>query len=166
MKTLKLLSISVSLLVILSACTLSGNPVSLKQIIPAGTAVTTILQINPIHTQTAIIALANTAPVEIASPIPTPVPPNVPVWLAYNYTCELVAGGGNMTMNLAWVDRSSTEDGYKVYRDNQVIATLAPNSTYYVDATFIPTGKTVSYSIEAFTVNWQASGSTITYGCQ
>jgi hypothetical protein len=165
MKTFKLLSISVSLLIILSACTLPGNPVSLKQVIPAGTAVTTIFQVIPTQANIAMIASTSTAPVGTASPMPTPVPPNVPVWLAYNYTCKLVAGGGNMTMNLAWTDRSSTEDGYKVYRNNQVIATLAPNSTYYVDATFIPTGKTVSYSIEAFTVNWQASGSTITYGC-
>ena len=123
-------------------------------------------QANSTQTKVATVFPAYTAPMLTASPVSTPFPPNVPVWLAYKYTCQLVAGGGNMTMNLAWTDRSDTEEGYKIYRDKQVIATLAPNSTSYIDVVFVATGKTVSYSIEAFTMDWQASGSTITYGCQ
>jgi hypothetical protein len=94
------------------------------------------------------------------------VPPDTPIWSVYNYTCELAVGGGTMTMNLAWTDRSNSEESYKVYRDGQVIATLDPNSTFYVDMAFVATGKTLSYSVEAFNANWQASTSTITYGCQ
>ena len=71
-----------------------------------------------------------------------------------------------MTMNLNWDDRSTSEEGYKVYRDEQVIATLASNSTYYLDVAFVAAGKMLSYSVEAFSSNWQASSSTITYGCQ
>ena len=71
-----------------------------------------------------------------------------------------------MTMNLAWNDRSNSEDGYKVYRDQQVIATLPPNSTSHVDVAFVATGKTLSYSVEAFNKDWQVSGNMITYGCQ
>jgi len=96
----------------------------------------------------------------------TPFPPNTPVWSVYQYTCELADGGGTMTMNLTWTDSSNNEDGYKVYRNKQVIATLAPNSTYYVDVAFVAAGKTLSYSVEAFNQDWQASSSTITYGCQ
>ncbi len=119
------------------------------------------LQVNPTQTQMAIIT-----PAYVVTPMPTPFPPNTPVWSVYTYTCELIVGGGNMTMNLAWTDRSNNEDGYKVYRDKQVIVTLAPNSTSYVDVAFIAAGKTLSYSVEAFNKDWQASGSTITYGCQ
>lgn len=71
-----------------------------------------------------------------------------------------------MTMSLNWSDRSDNEDGYRVYRDKQAIATLAPNSTNYVDIAFVATGKTLSYSVEAFNTGWQVSSSTITYGCQ
>ena len=71
-----------------------------------------------------------------------------------------------MTMNLAWADRSSSEDGYKVYRDKQPIASLAPNSTSYVDVAYVATGEKLSYSIEAFNKDWRASGDTITHGCQ
>jgi hypothetical protein len=71
-----------------------------------------------------------------------------------------------MTMNLTWTDRSNNEAGYRVYRDKQVIATLAPNSTTFVDVAFVATGMTLSYSVEAFNNDWRSSTSTISYGCQ
>lgn len=105
-------------------------------------------------------------PTVTAPATPTLIPPNTPVWSVYNYTCELATGGGNMTMNLAWNDRSNNEEGYTVYRDKQAIATLAPNSTFYVDVAFIANGQTRSYSVEVFSKDWRASTSTIAYGCQ
>ena len=71
-----------------------------------------------------------------------------------------------MTMNLGWTDRSNNEDGFNVYRDGQVIATLAPDSTSYVDVAFVATGKALNYSVEAFNKDWQGSTSTITNFCQ
>ena len=96
----------------------------------------------------------------------TPIPSNTPTWKVYNYTCELAVGGGTMTMNLTWTDRSNNEEGYRVYRDKQVITSLPPNSTTFVDVAFVATGKTLSYSVEAFNNDWRSSTSTITYGCQ
>jgi hypothetical protein len=148
LKTFKLLSISLSLMAVLSACSLPGGP---------GLPTQTVNQPPPVS----IAAVT-----EITSPLTTPFPPNTPVWSVYTYTCELVDGGGIMTMNLFWNDRSNSEEGYKVYREKQVIATLAPNSTHYVDVAFVATGKTLSYSVEAFNQDWQVSSSTITYGCQ
>lgn len=81
----------------------------------------------------------------------TPFPHNTPVWSVYKYTCELVDGGGTMTMNLTWTDRSNSEEGYTVYRDEKAISTLAPNSTHFVDVAFVAKGKILSYSVEAFT---------------
>jgi len=164
MKTFKLLLISISLVTILSSCNLPsrlGTPTQTTEQKIAGT----VAEI-PTQTLTAIVAPTNTTPTVTASPISTRVPPNTPVWLAYSYTCELAAGGGTMAMNLAWTDRSNSEESYKVYRDGQVIATLEPNSTVFVDVAFVATGKTLSYSVEAFNTNWQASTSTITYGCK
>jgi hypothetical protein len=169
MKIYKLLLMSILLVTILSSCNLpssSGLPTQTVYQNLSGTAVAMTLLANPTVTQSATVAPINTTLIATASPIPTPLPPNTPVWLAYNYTCELADGGGDMTMNLAWTDRSNSEENYKVYRDGQVIATLEPNSTFYVDVAFVATGKTLSYSVEAFNENWQASTSTITYGCQ
>ena len=71
-----------------------------------------------------------------------------------------------MTMNLTWTDHSNSEESYKVYRDEMVIATLPPNSTFYVDVAYVAAGKTLRYSVEAFNTDWQFSTSTITPGCQ
>jgi hypothetical protein len=164
LKTFKFLLISLSLVAILSSCNLPsrlGTPTQTTEQKITGTVAAI-----PTQTLTAIVATTYTTPTATASPISTHVPPNTPVWLAYNYTCKLAAGGGTMTMNLAWTDRSDSEESYKVYRDGQVIATLEPNSTVFVDVAFVATGKTLSYSVEAFNTNWQASTSTITYGCK
>lgn len=144
MKTLKFLLISLWLAALLSVCGPSSRSSSPSQTLnqnPAGS-------------------------VAIASPVFAPVAPNTPVLSAYKYTCELALGGGTMTMNLAWTDRSSDEQGYRVYRDGQPIATLAPDATSYMDAAFVATGKTLSYSVEAFSQDRQASTGTITAGCR
>jgi hypothetical protein len=169
MKTPKILLISISLTVILSACNLpssSGLPAQTADPNPVDTFVAMTLQAKPTQTKMVLITPVNTVPVATVTRVTTPIPPNTPAWLAYNYTCKLVTGGGDMTMNLSWVDRSTSEEGYKVYRDGEVIATLAPNSTYYVDVAFVATGKTLSYTVEAFNADWQASTSPITYGCE
>ena len=159
----KLLLIAFLLAAILLSCSLPSRLGSLTQTTdqnPTGPVPTITLQ----ETQT--ITPTDTMPTAVPSPMSTPAPPNAPTWSAYNYTCEFTVGGGTMTMHLAWNDRSNSEDGYRVYRDQQVIATLPPNSTSYVDVAFVATGKTLSYSVEAFNQDWQVSGNTITYGCQ
>jgi hypothetical protein len=166
LKTLKLLTLSFSLAVVLSACSLpgiSGTPTQITYPIPVNPTATMTLKTILIQTQEANIT--STLMVS-ASPVSTPSSMNTPSWSAYSYTCELAAGGGTMTMNLAWADRSNNEDGYRVYRDKQVIATLAPNSTSYIDVAFVATEGKLNYSIEAYNKDWQASGSTISTGCQ
>ena len=169
LKTFRLLSISLSLVAVLAACSLpgiSGSPTQTTGQNPVGSVATKTLQVNPTRDQTAIITTTNTMPAVLASPMSASNSPNTPVWSVYNYTCELADGGGTMTMNLAWTDRSNSEEGYKVYRDELPIATLAPNSTFYVDVAFVANGKALSYSVEAFSQDWRVSTSTITAVCQ
>ena len=168
MRQFKSLSISLALVVLLSACNLQNNSGSAIQTThqePVGAVATTTLPANA--TQTGMATMTSTStPTALATPVLQTIVPNTPTWSVYDYTCELAAGGATMTMNLAWKDRSNSEDGYRVYRDEQVIATLPPNSTAYKDVVFIVTGKKVSYSVEAFTQAWQFSTPTVTYGCQ
>jgi len=152
---------------ILSSCNLpgsSGFPTQTTDQNPVGSVVTMTLQVNP--TQAQSITPTLNALTVAASPMPTPFPPNTPVWSYNYYTCEFADDGGTMTMELAWTDRSDSEEIYKVFRNEQEIATLEPNSTYYVDVAFVAAGETLSYYVQAFNTNWQASSSTITYGCQ
>jgi hypothetical protein len=169
LKKVKLLFLFVSLVVILSACNFPSRPNSPTQITgrnPFDLVATAVLRADPDQTKTVIVAPESPVSLETALPVSTPIPPNTPVWLVYDYTCELAVGGGTMTMNLTWTDRSSSEDGYQVYRDDKLIATLAPNTTSYVDVAYVATGKVLTYSVEAYNAAWQFSTSTITYGCQ
>jgi hypothetical protein len=167
LKTFNLVLLSLSLVAALSACNLPGNSGVAPQTTDKnpGSSAPTITSILT-QTQKVITTSTYTTSTMIASPGSTPSPLNTPAWSAYTYTCELAAGGGTMTMNLAWADRSNNEDGYRVYRDMKVIATLAPNSTSYVDVAYVATGEQLSYSVEAFNKDWKSRGSTITYGCQ
>ncbi len=163
MKTFKLL-LSLWIVLIISSCNLPDrNPATGQTPTP-----TAIMATQPVYsTQTSISNTpTGSIPVVTASPTPALLEPDAPAWSAYNYTCDLAVGGGNMTMNLAWLDRSTSEDGYKIYRDGQVVATLAPNSTFYVDIAFVAAGSTRVYFVEAFNENWEKSTSVIAYGCQ
>ena len=163
MKTFKFLSPSLVLVLILSACSLI-TPAQIPALQPTDSLAAPTAQAQATPT----LIFPPTLPVltMTVSPNSTPFPPNVPVWVKYTYNCTSVSGGSTMTMDLNWSDRSTSEEGYTVYRDKQVIATLAPNSTNYVDVAFVATGRTLSYSVEAFNTNWRANSSTITYGCQ
>jgi len=169
LKLFKFLSISLALVAVLSACSLQSQSSATTQITgqnPASTEANTILPV--IATQTALAAITptDTQPTALASPVRMTIVPNTPTWSVYNYTCALATGGANMTMNLAWKDRSNSEEGYRVYRDKHVIAILPANSTAYVDVVFVATGEKVSYSVEAFNQNWRFSTPTVSYGCQ
>ena len=169
MKTIKFLSLSLTLVVVLSACNLqiqSGSPARTIGQTSVGASPTITLPVNSTQAGVAAITPTDTPPTEAASPVLQTIVPNTPTWSFYNYTCELATGGATMTMNLAWKDRSNTEEGYRVYRNKQVIATLPPNSTKYVDVVFVATGNKVSYSVEAFAQGWQFSTPTVSYGCQ
>ncbi len=169
MKTLKLPLIFLSLVIALLSClpgSLGVPTQTIEQQNQVGTIVALTIQSLPTRTQIASATPTIVAPIVTATAISTRVPPNVPILSAYNYTCELAAGGANMTMNLSWADRSSSEEGYKVYRDGKAIETLAPNSTFYVDVAYVATGKTLSYYVEAFNKEWQLSTNTITNACE
>lgn len=165
LKTFKLLSISLSLAAALAACNLPGRSSSTSPTASqgqVGSAPTVTVPVNPTQTQIAVVPGTSTVPLVTASPSS----PNAPLWSVYHYTCELAAGGGTMTMNLGWTDRSNNEEGFNIYRDGLVIATLAPDSTSFTDVAFVATGKALKYSVEAFNKDWRGSTSTITNFCQ
>jgi len=69
---------------------------------------------------------------------PTPSKPEAPKNLSANVTC--VPSGGilspyNVEAKLTWVDAANNEDGYYVYMNGGLLATLAADSTGYTDNT-------------------------------
>jgi fibronectin type 3 domain-containing protein len=69
------------------------------------------------------------------------------------YTSILAPGSVNVSddysdgIDITWIDRSEVEEGYRVYRGNELIATMAQNTTHYRDA-YYPPGIVGSYETQ------------------
>jgi hypothetical protein len=53
-------------------------------------------------------------------------------------------------VELKWHDMSDYELGYNIYRNDELLASLPPNTTAYTDVTYLVYGQGVTYSIEAW----------------
>jgi hypothetical protein len=71
-----------------------------------------------------------------------PMPPSEP----YNLTAEAVSPN---QVRLYWSDNSSNEQGFMIYRDNKVIATLPANTNTYRDTNILP-ATTYNYMVKAY----------------
>ncbi|NIS81777.1 MAG: hypothetical protein GTO14_16570, partial [Anaerolineales bacterium] len=76
---------------------------------------------------------------------PTLGPPAAPTKLAIT---ERVCSDTAYIVILGWKDNAGNEDGYRVYRDAQLIATLGKNATSYTDNP--PGSGPYTYNVEAF----------------
>jgi hypothetical protein len=99
-------------------------------------------------------------PTTTAPPTTTPTAPDAPTILSWNYDCP------SGTAVIKWSDRSDGEEGFRVVRDDQVVAQLPPNTTSYTDNIYgIGTAK-VTYYVEVFAGNLTARSSTFSFSCQ
>ena len=64
--------------------------------------------------------------------------------LRYTYDCS----SGSVNISLRWLDRANNEDGYRVYRDGNLLATLGAGSTTYSDVA--PASGNYNYTVEAY----------------
>jgi len=65
------------------------------------------------------------------------------------------------TAYLQWADTANNEDGFKIYRDGNVVGTVAPNSQSYQD-TGLTAGKTYNYLVRAYNSAGESEGSVCT----
>ena len=79
---------------------------------------------------------------------PTQVPASPPVAPARLRFTEIVCDSKQYRLSLGWIDQADNEDGYRVYRDGVLIATLGVNATSYTDNPPRPGPHT--YEVEAF----------------
>lgn len=105
-------------------------------------------------------------PTVTAPPTPTPKPPTAPAWSSWDYQCEFASGGSNATVSLVWSDRNNNEDGFNIFRNDEIVASMPADSTAYTDVAFVGVGQSVSYTVEVFNDAGQARSSTISVSCQ
>jgi hypothetical protein len=85
-------------------------------------------------------------PIIQAPPSPVPVlPPADPARLRLT---NMVCDAKQYQITIGWIDQASNEDGYRIYRDGSLIATLGPNTTSYTDSPPRPGPHT--YEVEAY----------------
>jgi len=89
--------------------------------------------------------------------------PNAPTGLSWNYSC---GAGGDITVTLKWADRSDGEEGFRVVRDDKVVAQLPPNTTSYTDNISGIGTATVTYYVEVFLGNMSARSKSFSFSCQ
>ncbi len=74
-------------------------------------------------------------------------------------------GDGQTQVELSWKDNADNEKGYRVYRNEQLVAELGPNTTYYKEVIVYPGGAGLTYIVEAFNETGSASVSTQAMFC-
>lgn len=70
----------------------------------------------------------------------------------------LTAGVSGDDVTLSWLDNSSDESGFRIYRDGSLRASLGPNARSYVDANL--TNGTYSYAVRAYNTSGESSSAT------
>lgn len=92
----------------------------------------------------------------------SPSPPRAPSIASWDYLC----GFGNVTVNLKWTDRAENESGYRIYRGDERITDLPPNSTAYSEVIEVEGSENITYRIEVFNSAGASSSSPINFSCQ
>jgi hypothetical protein len=93
---------------------------------------------------------------------PTQSPPGGPSNLKYTYFCTLA---GEVTTDLSWSDRADNEQGYRVFRNGTLVATLPANATTYSETISININNVLSYSVASFNQSGSSPQSTVTFSC-
>jgi len=87
------------------------------------------------------------------------VAPSIKKWNLYCYGANLA------DISIEWNDKSSTEDGYRILRNNQVVAELPANSNFFYETINLLGGQSVGYVVEAFNASSFADSTVLTMTC-
>jgi hypothetical protein len=90
---------------------------------------------------------------------------SAPTGLRYTYFCTFNGSNSDITVSLTWADRSTNETGYRVYRNNTLVASLPANSTSYTDIFAGSQTAYYSYRISAYNSLGEALGNSISLSC-
>ncbi len=103
-------------------------------------------------------------PTVTAPPTPFGGDPDAPSFAktdGWSYFCY----SGLADITLKWVDKSTSETGYRVLRNGEVAAELPANSSTYSETISLLSGQSVGYQIQAFNAAGQATSSVATMTC-
>ena len=92
--------------------------------------------------------------------------PAAPTGLRYNYSCAFNADASyQITVSLSWTDRSDNEQGFYVYRNGALVATLAAGATTYADIFVGTASQLYTYQVASFNATGQVLGGAQAFSC-
>ena len=92
--------------------------------------------------------------------------PAAPTGLRYNYSCAFNADASyQITVALSWTDRSDNEQGFYVYRNGALVATLAAGATTYADIFVGTASQLYTYQVASFNATGQVLGGAQAFSC-
>lgn len=108
------------------------------------------------------------ATIKVVTPLPPatadlPAPPSIASW---DYFCSFGSAGPNITFNLSWSDRATDETGYRIYRNDEVVTELPPNSSSFSEVVDIERNDRLTYRLEVFNSAGASSAAPISFSCQ
>lgn len=94
-------------------------------------------------------------------PTPTPSKPVAPTNVKAEASCSPIPATLTFAVHvtMTWVDQATNEEGYHIYRNGSLLATLGPNTSSFEDDTTLPVapaiwppqpGPKITYGLEAF----------------
>jgi hypothetical protein len=109
-------------------------------------------------------------------PTPTPSEPAAPTNFKVTASCTVIPATLTYSVHITmtWVDVATNEQGYRIFRNGSLLATLAANSTSYEHDTTLPVapavfppvpGPSINYAIEAFNGSGESQRKDRDVGC-
>jgi hypothetical protein len=92
-----------------------------------------------------------------------PAPPSIANW---DFSCSYGCSGPNVTFNLKWSDRAADETGYRIYRNDELVTELPPNTSSFTEVVDVEGNKEITYRLEVFNSTGASSASLIRFTCQ
>lgn len=78
-------------------------------------------------------------------------PPNIPGPISWPYICSYSYGVVyKVTINLSWTDPAGDANGFRIYRQDTLIADLPADTMNFTDTTEVTIGTQLTYSVEAY----------------
>jgi hypothetical protein len=78
-------------------------------------------------------------------------PPSIPGPISWPYLCSYAHGViYKVTISLSWIDVAGDANGFRLYRQDTLIADLPADTTNFTDTIEVTIGTQLTYSVEAY----------------
>lgn len=91
------------------------------------------------------------------APEPAAFPQNGWTFFCYN--------SGQADITISWIDKATNETGYRILRNDEVVAELPANTTYFEETITLLSGQSVGYQIQGYNTAGQTNSAVATIAC-